>query len=124
MWCNGGDAWVQVRVLITTVKQAKRMTKLFLGLATALALMACDTPKVGFKYTDVQKLSVGGHDFKVFYNDKKAQSIRLNNVKLRQRQNGADAALIAIEQASGCKIRNVDKRTDAVLVIASLRCPM
>ncbi len=99
------------------------MIRFILIFLSAIALTACDTPKVGFKYSDVKELSVAGHDFKVFYNDKKAQSVRLNNVKLRQRQDGADAALIAIEQASGCKIRNVDKRTDAVLVIASLRCP-
>lgn len=92
-------------------------------LTLALALTACDTPNVWFKYTDVKELSVGGHDFKVYYSSKKAQSVRLNNVRLRQRQEGADAALVAIEQASGCRIRNVDKKTDAVLVIASLRCP-
>ncbi len=99
------------------------MKLLVLFLATALVLAACDTPKVGFRYTDVKELSVAGRDFKVFYNDKKAQSVRLNNVRLRQRQEGADAALVAIEQVTGCKIRNVDKKTDAVLVIASLRCP-
>lgn len=89
----------------------------------ACFLVACDTPKVGFKYTAVKEVSVNGHDFKVFYNTKKAQSVRLNNVGLRQRQAGVDAALTAIERATGCPIRRVDKRTDAVLVIASLRCP-
>ena len=99
------------------------MKKRFFILGCAVALMACDTPKVGFKYTDVTELSVAGHDFKVFHNDKKAQSVRLNNVRLRQRQEGADAALVAIETATGCNIRNVNKRSDAVLVIATLKCP-
>ncbi len=99
------------------------MLRLSLIFLFVCAFAACDTPKVGFKYSGVKELSVNGHDFKVFYSDKKAQSVRLNNVRLRQRQDGADAALVAIERATGCAIRHVDKRTDAVLVIVSLRCP-
>lgn len=96
----------------------------FISLICAAALLAgCDTPKVGFKHTGVKELSVRVHKFKVYYNDTDAQSIRLNNVKLRQRQDGADASLQAIELATGCKIKRVDKTSDAVLTIARIKCP-
>lgn len=85
-------------------------------------LIGCDTPKVGFQYDSVKTLVVGANEYKVYSNATQAQSIRLNNVGLRQRQEGADGALVAIELATGCSIRRVDKRTDAVLVIARIKC--
>lgn len=88
-----------------------------------LFITACDTPKVGFKYSGVKELSVGGLDFKVYFSDTQAQSIRLNNVGLRQRQGGADAAVDAIELASGCTVKRIDRKSDAVLVIARIKCP-
>jgi hypothetical protein len=89
----------------------------------ALLLAACDTPKVGFKYTGVKELSVAGHEFKVYFSDTQAQSIRLNNVGLRQRQSGANMAVDAIELASGCTVKRIDRKSDAVLVIARIKCP-
>ena len=91
-------------------------------LAGLFLLGGCDTPKVGFKYTDVKTLSVAGHGFKVFFNDTHAQSVRLNNVRLKSLRAGADAGLIAIERATGCEIKRVHKKSDQILIIARIKC--
>ena len=84
--------------------------------------VGCDTPKFGFKYNTVKDLSVDGNKYKVYFNETDAQAVRTNNVSLRSRQAAADGVVQAIILATECKIKRVDPKSDAVLIIARIKC--
>ncbi|MEJ6709470.1 MAG: hypothetical protein QNK92_11885 [Amylibacter sp.] len=91
-------------------------------LCSISVLTGCDTPKFGFQYDTVKEMSVDGNKYKVFYNETDAQAVRTNNVSLRSRQAAADGGLQAIILATECKIIRVDPKSDAVLIIARIKC--
>jgi len=90
--------------------------------ALLLGVAACNTPTVGFIYTDRVLISVGGHDFIVYFTKTHAQAVRTNRIKLRQTGAVAVAAKTAIETASGCRVRRNSMRGDPGLITVRLNC--
>ncbi len=93
-----------------------------LWIGALLALVACNTPTVGFRYTDRVEISVPPHDFIVYFTVTHAQAVRTNRVKLRNLKTVAGAAKTAIETASGCAIRRNSMRGDPALITVRLNC--
>ncbi len=91
-------------------------------LCSVFVLAGCDTPKFGFKYDTVKELNVDGNSYKVYFNETDAQAVRTNNVGIRARQAAADGGVQAIILATECKIKRVDPKSDAVLIIARIKC--
>ncbi|WGI23464.1 hypothetical protein [Amylibacter sp. IMCC11727] len=87
-----------------------------------LAVAACDTPRFGFQYDQVDQLSVAGNDYKVYYTKTEAQAVRLNRVGIKSLQTAADAGVLAIKLATQCDIKRVDPKSDPVLIIARINC--
>ena len=81
-------------------------TRIVVLLACAIGVAACNTPTVGFQYTDKQALTVRGHDFIVYYTATHAQAVRTSNIRLSQAKFIALDARHAIEMASGCRVRD------------------
>lgn len=98
------------------------MKHFFILFGSIAVLAGCDTPKFGFKYDAVKELSVDGNDYKVYYNETQAQAVRTNNVGIRSRQAAADGGVQAIILATDCQIKRVDPKSDAVLIIARIKC--
>ncbi len=90
--------------------------------AILFLLAACDTPKVGFRYTGQKSITVGKNDFTVFYNDKQAQALRHNRIKLRETAQVQADAVMATEAVTGCKIRLGSIKGDPGLVEMRLKC--
>lgn len=86
-------------------------------------LVGCDTPKVGFRYTHKAAIAVGRNHFTVFYNDKQAQALRHNRIKLRERAQVQDDAVTATQTVTGCKVRLGSIKGDPGLVEMRLSCP-
>ena len=87
-----------------------------------MAVAACDTPRFGFQYDQVDQLSVAGNDYKVYYTKTQAQAVRLNRVGFKSLQSAADAGVLAIKLATECEIKRVDPKSDPVLIIARIKC--
>ena len=90
--------------------------------AVLFALAACDTPKVGFRYTGKKPVTVGKNHFTVFYNDKQAQALRHNRIKLRETAQVQEDAVTATETVTGCKVRLGSIKGDPGLVEMRLKC--
>ena len=86
------------------------------------ALAACDTPKIGFRYTGNKPVTVGKNHFTVFYNDKQAQALRHNRIKLGETAQVQEDAVTATESVTGCKVRLGSIKGDPGLVEMRLKC--
>ncbi|WP_188675255.1 hypothetical protein [Neptunicoccus cionae] len=87
-----------------------------------VVLSGCDTPTVGFSYDKTGRIDIGKNRFLVYYSDKQAQAIRLNNQSLRGLKGTMADGGAAIEAVTGCKITALHAKSDTVLTRASLRC--
>lgn len=90
--------------------------------AVLLVLAACNTATIGFRPDRVAEVAEGGHRFRVFVGDGRAQVVRLNRITLGQTRAVRRAALRAAEQVSGCRVSDVEKGSDQVLVRVALDC--
>ncbi len=97
------------------------MCKLFC-VTFVIMLAACNTPKVGFRYTDQSDSKVGLNHFTVFYNATDAQALRHNRIRLRDTDQVVADAVVAIESVTGCVVKPRSIRGDPALVIVRLKC--
>ncbi|MCP5072561.1 MAG: hypothetical protein GY947_04605 [Rhodobacteraceae bacterium] len=85
-------------------------------------LAGCNTPKVGFRYSDQKALAIGQNHFIVYFNQQQAQAVRTNRTKLRHTGQVLSDAVVAIETATKCKVKPRSIRGDPGLIIARLKC--
>lgn len=91
-------------------------------LALVNLLASCNTPSIGFAADKREKVEFGGHQFEVFLKEDRAQVVRLNRIKLSQAREATRAARAAVEQVSECRVAEVLKGSDQVLLKVSLDC--
>lgn len=89
-------------------------------LLALLILSGCDAPGPEFAGLPAQRLVVGQSVFDVRLKGDTAQAIRLNSQWAPRPESVWPRALIAIEEASGCKLRRMEG--DQVVIIARLAC--
>lgn len=89
-------------------------------LLALLILSGCDAPGPEFAGLPAQRLLVGQSVFDVRLKGDIAQAIRLNSEWAPRPEAVWPRAFIAIEEASGCKVRRMEG--DQVVIIARLAC--
>ncbi len=92
-------------------------------IAAAVLLAGCNTPKVGFRYTAQNTITVGNNNFTVFYNKTRAQALRHNRIKLRDAAQVQADAVGAVQTVTGCKVRPGSIKGDPGLMEMALSCP-
>ena len=84
------------------------------------ALAACNTPSIGFRGIDPVTVTVEGSTFDVRVNGTVAEAIRTNMQYAPRMGPMGGRASVAIEQASGCKVKRFGG--DQAVIVAELDC--
>ncbi|WP_193139986.1 MULTISPECIES: hypothetical protein [unclassified Meridianimarinicoccus] len=82
----------------------------------------CTSASLPMMGADTTRLAIGGHDFVVRHTDQRAEVVRANPA-VAARSDMLALSKLAMEQASGCKVRDGTLYGDAVLAEAMLACP-
>ncbi|SEP14974.1 hypothetical protein SAMN04490248_12940 [Salinihabitans flavidus] len=93
--------------------------KKFLG-AALVFLAACNTPSPHFRGAEVTRITVQGSTFDVRRRGRLAEAIRVNPQYAPRLGAVARRAETAIEQVTGCPVREL--RGDAAVVLGILKC--
>lgn len=94
--------------------------RVFVFLAACLMLLAaCDAPTRGFGGAEVSRHTVDGSSFTIHHDGGMAQAVRTNR-QLLPIGTLAGQAAIAMQQATGCRVR--DLAGDAAVLVARLNC--
>jgi len=91
--------------------------------ALPLTLMACNTPTPEFYGVPKQQVVVGKSTFDVRQSGDRAQAIRVNTEWAPNWSHTYTRFAIAIEGATGCKIKPKSLQGDQALMEARLDCP-
>lgn len=83
-------------------------------------LVACDLPTPHFRGIAPVRVSVAGSDFEVRRRGRLAEAIRTNVEYAPRLGRIGVKAEMAIERATGCKVREI--RGDAAVILAKLKC--
>lgn len=86
------------------------------------ALVACDMGGPAFLNSEPMYISVGSSDFTVRRNDDRAEVIRTNMEWAPDKGAVADKMKIAIEQTTGCAVRDGTLEGDQAVRHARLKC--
>lgn len=92
-----------------------------LSILITLMFGACDTPGPEFAGVPAERQHVGKSVFDVRLKGDLAQAIRVNSEWAPRSEAVWPRAVIAIEQASGCRVRRMEG--DQVVIKARLDCP-
>jgi len=94
-----------------------------IALSLVLMLVACDSTTPAVAKWNRDTLEVGGMRFGVHWNSEAAEAYRTSK-HLRPRLSEVMAnARVAIEKASGCKVKDGSMGGDAAIVTAAIDCP-
>ena len=86
----------------------------------ALTLMACEAPTPGFRGAEVSRHVIEGSSFTVYVKDSTAQAVRTNRQFAPRIGPLAGRASIAMQRASGCRVKSLSG--DAAVLVARLSC--
>ncbi|GGE41851.1 hypothetical protein GCM10011360_31680 [Primorskyibacter flagellatus] len=85
-----------------------------------LLLAACDAPTRGFGGAEVSRHVVEGSSFTVHLKGDQAQAVRTNRQYAPRVGPLAGRAAMAMQQASGCRVRRI--AGDAAVLVGALSC--
>lgn len=85
-----------------------------------LLLAACDSPTPGFKGAEVSRHTVDGSTFSVHVKGDTAQAVRTNRGYAPRIGPLAERAVVAMQQASGCRVTRIGG--DAAVLVGYLSC--
>lgn len=92
-------------------------------LALSTLLAACDSPSPAVSRWNRTTITTGGMSFGVHWNDSRAEAYRVSKHLYPHLSQVMANAVVAIEQASGCRVRQGTVDGDAAIVTAGLTCP-
>ncbi|WP_112323459.1 hypothetical protein [Oceanibium sediminis] len=93
-----------------------------LALCALLAASACASPGPGFDGPSRQ-VSVGEYRFAVHTKGKRAQALRTNMMWIPDTAEVMAAAVVAVEQTTGCRVPVSRVSGDAAIVRMPITCP-
>ena len=88
-----------------------------------LTLSACNAPSIGFRGLPASAVQIGGADFTVRADRKKAEAIRTNAMMGARFADVAPLAAEAMAQVTGCSVVSGSLDGDAAMITARLDCP-
>ncbi len=84
---------------------------------------ACDSPHPRMMNSDAKVITVEGSTFSVRVRGDIAEAIRTNWEPRREHGRILARAVVAIEETTGCDVRQNTLKGDPALVAAKIRCP-
>lgn len=97
----------------------------FACLTLVLILSACDnSPEVFFRWDHRQEVQMQENHFIVYWHETRAQAVRTNRMRrMFDHRNVSREGLVAITQATGCKVVPNSFGGDPALLKVHIRCP-
>lgn len=97
-----------------------RLLGMYLCLAGVMA--GCDSPHPRIAGEEVTRITVEGSDFSIRVKGDMAEAIRTNFAPRRDHARILLRAVVAIEQATGCKVDQNSVKGDPALMVAHIAC--